>query len=138
MGEALRKMAQKVDGIGVQDIEPLLTQYDYLQAAQALYDGAADQAQHHHDGVSSARRDYRAPSGSSRQDLARGCTVTTTPDTAIEDLPPIGPPARWLWYVWLAQPGNAFCTAPVAGERCILKLHGMRRDQLRIHPVPVS
>ena len=127
-GEALRKMAQKVDGMGVQDIEPLLTQYDSLQAAQALYDGAADQVQHF---IKTEFRQRGAITGPVRllADLARGCIVTTNFDTVIEDLfHQLGHPLDG--YMYGMQPGNAFVQRLLRGERCILKLHGDARQEI--------
>ena len=58
-GEALRKITLKLNGIEVQDIEPLMAKYDYLQAAQLLYEAAADQVKHF---IKAGRRNCRASS----------------------------------------------------------------------------
>ena len=84
-GEALRKIAQKLQGLEVQDIEPLMAQYDYLQAAQVLHDAAAQQVQHF---IKTEFRQRGAISGpvALLPQLANGYIVTTNFDTAIEDL----------------------------------------------------
>lgn len=121
-GEALRKMALKLQGSGVQDIEPLMAQYDYLQAAQVLHDAAADQVRHF---IKTEFRQRGAIVGPVRllPDLAKGCIVTTNFDTVIEDLfRDRGQPMDG--YMHGTQAGNNFVQRLLRGERCILKLHG--------------
>ena len=121
-GEALRKIAQKLEGLAVQDIEPLMVRYDYLQAAQVLHDAAADQVRHF---IKTEFRQRGAISGPVRllPDLANGCIVTTNFDTVIEDLfRDRGHPLDG--YMHGTQAGNNFVQRLLRGERCILKLHG--------------
>lgn len=121
-GEALRKIAQKLEGLEVQDIEPLMAQYDYLQAAQVLHDAASQQVQHF---IKTEFRQRGAISGpvTLLPELANGCIITTNFDTVIEDLfrekkqPLDG-------YMHGTQAGNNFVQRFLRGERCILKLHG--------------
>lgn len=121
--EALRKIAHKLEDLGIQDIEPLMKAYDYLQAAQVLHDAASDQVKNF------IKTEFRQRAGgiagpvSLLPELSRGCIVTTNFDTVIEDLfrqqtqPLDG-------YMYGMQPGNAFVQRLLKGERCILKLHG--------------
>lgn len=121
-GEALRKIAQKLNGLGVQDIEPLMAQYDYLQAAQVLHDAAAEQVRHF---IKTEFRQRGAINGPIRllAELANGCIVTTNFDTVIEDLfRDRGQPLDG--YMHGTQAGNNFVQRLLRGERCILKLHG--------------
>lgn len=121
-GEALRKIAQKLNGLDVQDIEPLMAQYDYLQAAQILHDAAAQQVQHF---IKTEFRQRGAITGPVRllPELANGCIVTTNFDTVIEDLfRDRGQPLDG--YMHGTQAGNNFVQRLLRGERCILKLHG--------------
>lgn len=121
-GEALRKIAQKLNGLAVQDIEPLMAQYDYLQAAQVLYDAAADQVRHF---IKTEFRQRGAISGpvGLLPELANGCIVTTNFDTVIEDL--FRDRGQSLdGYMYGTQAGNNFVHRLLRGERCILKLHG--------------
>ncbi|MFB2828684.1 SIR2 family protein [Aeromonas jandaei] len=121
-GDALRKIAQKLDGLGVQDIEPLMVQYDYLQAAQVLHDAAAEQVQHF---IKTEFRQRGAIHGPVRllPELSNGCIVTTNFDTVIEDLfRDRGQPLDG--YMHGTQAGNNFVQRLLRGERCILKLHG--------------
>jgi hypothetical protein len=121
-GEALRKVAQKLDGLGAPDIGPLMARYDYLQAAQVLHDAGAQQVQHF---IKTEFRQRGAINGPVRllPELASGCIVTTNFDTVIEDLfrdrnqPLDG-------YMHGTQAGNNFVQRLLRGERCILKLHG--------------
>jgi hypothetical protein len=121
-GEALRKIALKLQGLGVQDIEPLMAQYDYLQAAQVLHDAAADQVRHFIKTEFRQRGSIVGPV-TLLPELAKGCIVTTNFDTVIEDLfrersqPLDG-------YMHGTQAGNNFVQRLLRGERCILKLHG--------------
>lgn len=121
-GESLRKIAQKLNGLDVQDIEPLMEQYDYLQAAQVLHDAAAQQVQHF---IKTEFRQRGAITGPATllTDLANGCIVTTNFDTVIEDLfRDLGQPLDG--YMHGTQAGNNFVQRLLRGERCILKLHG--------------
>lgn len=121
-GEALRKIAQKLDGLEVQDIEPLMAQYDYLQAAQVLHSAAEQQVQHFIKTEFRQRGSITGPI-TLLPDLANGCIVTTNFDTVIEDLfKEINQPLDG--YVHGKQPGNNFVQRLLRGERCILKLHG--------------
>lgn len=125
-GEALRRIAQKLDGLDVQDIEPLMAQYDYLQAAQVLHDASADQVRHF------IKTEFRKRGGIAGPvlllpELARGCIVTTNFDSVIEDL--FQEKLQALdGYMYGMQPGNAFVQRLLRGERCILKLHGDARQ----------
>lgn len=121
-GEALRKIAQKLNGLGVQDIEPLMAQYDYLQAAQVLHEASAQQVEHF---IKTEFRQRGAINGPVRllPDLAHGCIVTTNFDTVIEDL--FRDRNQALdGYMHGTQAGNNFVQRLLRGERCILKLHG--------------
>jgi hypothetical protein len=125
--EALRKIAQKLDGLGVRDIEPLMAGYDYLQAAQVLHDAAADQVKNF------IKTEFRQRAGGVAgpvallPELSRGCIVTTNFDSLIEDLfHQQGQPLDG--YMYGMQPGNAFVQRLLRGERCILKLHGDARQ----------
>lgn len=121
-GEALRKIAQKLGGLGIQDIEPLMAQYDYLQAAQVLHTASAQQVQHF---IKTEFRKRGAIVGPVKllPELASGCIVTTNFDTVIEDLfREIGQPLDG--YMHGTQAGNNFVQRLLRGERCILKLHG--------------
>lgn len=120
--ETLRKIVQKLNGMGVQDIEPLIARYDYLQAAQVLHDAAAEQVQHC---IKTEFRQRGAINGPVRllPELARGCIVTTNFDTVIEDLfRDRGQPLDG--YMHGTQAANNFVQRLLRGERCILKLHG--------------
>ena len=121
-GEALRKIAKKLNGLDVQDIEPLMVQYDYLQAAQMLHDAAAEQVLHF---IKTEFRQRGAITGpvTLLPQLANGCIVTTNFDTVIEDLfREKGQPLDG--YMHGTQAGNNFVQRLLRGERCILKLHG--------------
>ncbi len=121
-GEALRKIAQKLNGLEVQNIEPLMEQYDYLQAAQVLHDASAQQVQHF---IKTEFRQRGAIHGPVRllPEFSNGCIVTTNFDTVIEDLfRDRGQPLDG--YMHGTQAGNNFVQRLLRGERCILKLHG--------------
>ncbi len=126
-GEALRKLAQKLEGLGFPDIEPLMAQYDYLQAAQVLHAAAPDQVQNF---IKTEFRKRGAILGPIRllPELAKGCIVTTNFDSVIEDL--FSDLQQGLdGYMYGTQPGNAFVQRLLRGERCILKLHGDARQE---------
>ncbi|TDV30464.1 SIR2 family protein [Stenotrophomonas sp. CC22-02] len=126
-GEALRKMAQKLNGVEVRDIEPLMAQYDYMGAAQLLYEAAADQVRNF------IKTEFRQRAGAIAgpvillPELAQGCIVTTNFDSMIEDLFQQRGQAM-DGYMYGMQPGNAFVQRLLRGERCILKLHGDARQ----------
>lgn len=121
-GEALRKVALKLNGLAVQDIEPLMAQYDFLQAAQVLHDVAAEQVRHF---IKTEFRQRGAITGPVRllPELSNGCIVTTNFDTVIEDL--FRDSGQALdGYMHGTQAANNFVQRLLRGERCILKLHG--------------
>lgn len=121
-GKALGKIAQKLNGLNVQAIEPLMEQYNYLEAAQVLYDASAQQVQHF---IKTEFRQRGAISGpiTLLPQLSNGCIVTTNFDTVIEDLfKEKGQPLDG--YMHGTQAGNNFVQRLLRGERCILKLHG--------------
>lgn len=127
-GEALGKMAQKLDGLEVDDIRPLMERYDYLQAAEVLHAAAADEVNHF------IKTEFRQRASGSQgpvtllPELSEGCVVTTNFDTVIEDLfEERGRPLSG--YMYGMQPGNAFVQRLLRGERCILKLHGDARQE---------
>lgn len=121
--EALRKIAQRLEGRGLRDIEPILSAHNYLGAAQVLLDVAGDQVKNF------IKTEFRQRTGGIvgpvllLPELSRGCIVTTNFDTVIEDIflkekqPLVG-------YMYGTQSGNAFVQRLLKGERCILKLHG--------------
>lgn len=126
-GEALGKIALKLQGMEVQDIAPLMAQYDYLQAAQVLHDAAADQVKHF------IKTEFRQRAGAIAgpilllPELTQGCIVTTNFDSMIEEL--FQQRGQALdGYMYGMQPGNAFVQRLLRGERCILKLHGDARQ----------
>ncbi|WP_126968489.1 SIR2 family protein [Xanthomonas arboricola] len=126
-GEALRKLAQKLVGLGLPDIEPLMAQYDYLRAAQVLHAAAPDPVQNF---IKTEFRKRGPILGPIRllPDLAKGCIVTTNFDSVIEDL--FSELRQGLdGYMYGTQPGNAFVQRLLRGERCILKLHGDARQE---------
>ena len=99
-----------------------MAQYDYLQAAQVLYDTGEAQVQHF---IKTEFRQRGAISGPVRllPDISSGCIVTTNFDTLIEDLfRERGQPLDG--YMHGTQAGNNFVQRLLRGERCILKLHG--------------
>ncbi|KLD71758.1 SIR2 family NAD-dependent protein deacylase [Xanthomonas pisi] len=121
-GEALRKIAKRLDGLELQNIESLLAEYQYLQAAQVIHDAAAPQLAHF---IQTEFRQRGAIGGPARllPELANGCIVTTNFDTVIEDLfREGGHPLDG--YMHGTQAGNNFVQRLLRGERCILKLHG--------------
>ncbi|MBB4592829.1 SIR2 family protein [Xanthomonas cannabis] len=126
-GEALRKLAQKLDGLGLPDIEPLMVQYEYLKAAELLHAAAPDQVQNF---IKTEFRKRGAILGPILllPELAKGCIVTTNFDSVIEDL--FSELRQGLdGYMYGSQPGNAFVQRLLRGERCILKLHGDARQE---------
>lgn len=126
-GEALRKIAQKLGGQCLPDIEPLMAQYDYLQAAQVLHAAAPDQVQNF---IKTEFRKRGAILGPILllPELAKGCIVTTNFDSVIEDL--FSELKQGLdGYMYGTQPGNAFVQRLLRGERCILKLHGDAKQE---------
>ena len=121
-GEALRKMAQKFANLHVRDIEPFMSRYDYLGAAQVLFDAAEDRVRQF---IKTEFRQNGNLTGPIQllPDLAPGCIVTTNFDTVIEDVfKERGQPLDG--YMHGTQAGHNFVQRLLRGERCILKLHG--------------
>jgi hypothetical protein len=126
--EALQKIALKQGPKATEDIELLMEKYDYLQAAQILYQSATEMVNHF------IKTEFRQRNAVIRgpalllPELSFGCIVTTNFDTVIEDIfhqrhePLDG-------YMYGVQPGNNFVQRLLRGERCILKLHGDARQE---------
>jgi len=120
-GEALKKLAEKIDCT----IDDHLEIFDYLGAAQALYDHSSDEF---HNFI---RTEFRQRSIGSRElgvvsllpQLVRGCVITTNFDSIIEDV--LKEKGHSLdAYIHGAQEGHNFFQKLIRNERCILKLHG--------------
>lgn len=127
-GEALIKIAAKLEGIGVEDIAPMMATYDYMKAAQVLHTGSAEQVNHF------IKTEFRQRTAAIKgpalliPELSKGCIVTTNFDTVIEDI--FRQRAQPLdGYMYGMQPGNNFVQRLLRGERCILKLHGDARQE---------
>lgn len=121
-GEALYAIATKLGGSLPQRINVLMQQYDYLQAAQVLFDTSEVQIQHF---IKTEFRKRDKISGPIRllPEISSGCIVTINFDTVIEDLfKERGQPLDG--YMYGTQAANNFVQRLLRGERCILKLHG--------------
>lgn len=127
-GDALKKIAAKLEGVDVDDVSPLLETYDYLAAAQVLHNASAAQVNHF------IKTEFRQRPSAIRgpalllPELSKGCIVTTNFDTIIEDI--FSQNNQGLdGYMYGMQPGNNFVQRLLRGERCILKLHGDARQE---------
>ncbi|HHQ2527149.1 TPA: SIR2 family protein [Pseudomonas aeruginosa] len=122
-GQALKKLAARLQDVLPENIEPLLNNYEYLRVAQLLKEAASAQVDHFIRTEFRQRPEPIAGPVLLLPKLSSGCVVTTNFDTIIEDLfareniPLDG-------YMYGMQPGNNFVQRLLRGERCILKLHG--------------
>lgn len=132
-GKALEKIALKLGGRNVPDIKKHIKRYDYIQAAQALFDSSSVQVENF------IRTEYALKSGSDGQpaiigpvqllpQITHGCIVTTNFDEVIEQV--FKREGEALdGYMHGMQTGNNFVQRLLSGSHCILKLHGNSLDR---------
>lgn len=107
-------------------MEPLMTQYDYLQAAQVLHDAAAAGcAAFHQDRVSPAWSHQRVSSGCCPNSPAAALSPRISTRSSKTCFVTEG--SRWM-ATCMARRQQLFVQRLLRGERCILKLHGDARQ----------
>ncbi|MFK5926972.1 MAG: SIR2 family protein [Desulfuromusa sp.] len=128
-GEALMRIVGKLEGVDFDSIEQHLEAFDYLGAAQILYDASPEQVNRY------IRTEFRLKYDPEDKKpslpavvrilpkIAQGCIVTTNFDSLIEESFKLANKPL-DGYMHGLQPGHNFVQRLLRGERCILKLHG--------------
>lgn len=127
-GQAIRLLAGRIPAVDVAAIDGLLAAYDYLGAAQALWDADASQVKNF---VRTKFSKAQLPGGAVQgaitllPKLSHGCVITTNFDPVIELVLKEGVLEA---YMHGTQKGNKFVPRLIKGDRCLLKLHGDAED----------
>ena len=122
-GEALEKVKAKVGAVDEDAFQAAIDAYDYLEAAQILWD-AGDV--HLRNFIRTEFSDGRLPKGKvigpalHLPRISFGCIVTTNFDPVIETVFD----KKLDAYMHGVQEGHNFVSRLVKGQRCLLKLHG--------------
>jgi hypothetical protein len=123
---ALEQLAEKIDGLDKAAVRERLAAFDYLRAAQLLWDKDAEQVKNFIR-TKFAEGPNRTVKGAIKllPRLSQACIITTNFDSIIELV--VGKGAL-DGYMHGLQQGNKFVPKLIKGDRCILKLHGDAED----------
>ena len=123
-GAALEVISQKIAGLDAAAFKAKMDAYDYLGAAQVLWDKDDAQVRSF---IQTKFSDGTIPPGGIQGPIkllprfSRGCIITTNFDHLIERT---FEPVQFEGYMHGRQAGNNFVSRLLKGDRCILKLHG--------------
>lgn len=125
-GAALEQLVQKIDGLDKTAVQERLAAFDYLKAAQLLWDKDAEQVKNYIR-TKFAEGPNRAVKGAIKllPRFSQACIITTNFDPVIELVVGKG---SLDGYMHGLQQGNKFVPRLIKGDRCILKLHGDADD----------
>lgn len=127
-GDALKKILDRMDGIDLAAVSAEIEDFNYLKAAQLLWDHDATQVKHFVRNKFALRQIPREGVNgpiSLLEKISTGCLITTNFDSVIESV--IGK-GHLEGYMHGLQQGNKFVPKLIKGDRCILKLHGDAED----------
>ena len=130
-GAALEVLKQKVEGVDDALFAKALREYDYLEAAQLLWDKDDTQLKNF---IRTKFSDGRLPAGDVSGPIlhvphfCHGCVITTNFDPVIEAAFKKCGREPFDGYMHGVQAGNKFVPKLIKGDRCILKLHGDAED----------
>jgi len=127
-GKALRQILSKMEGIDTESVKAEIDTFNYLKAAQILWEHDSTQVKHY---IRNKFAQRQLPREGVRGPIAlldkvsNGCLITTNFDSVIETV--IGK-GHLEGYMHGLQQGNKFIPKLIKGDRCILKLHGDSED----------
>ena len=127
-GSALEQLRDRLDGVDAGATSTALQSFDYLKAAQILWDHDSTQVNNF---IRTKFAERQIPQGGVQgpimllPKISRGCMITTNFDCVIETV--IGK-GNLDGYMHGVQQGNKFVPKLIKGDRCILKLHGDAED----------
>ena len=130
-GAALSELKGRVEGVDEAAFQKALDEYDYLEAAQLLWDKDDTQLKNF---IRTKFSDGRLPDGNVTGPVLRlphichGCVITTNFDHVIETAFKKSGREPFEGYMHGVQAGNKFVPKLIKGDRCILKLHGDAED----------
>jgi hypothetical protein len=129
-GEALYKLGQKVNNQDKDNIQKLLNDGKYLEAAQMIFNASEPQLNNYITTIFRTKYD----TDKEREliplifrllpRLSNGCIVTTNFDSLIEEAFKSKGSPLLDGYMHGIQPGHNFVQRLLKGDRCLLKLHG--------------
>jgi hypothetical protein len=126
-GNALLEIKARIDGVDDVSFSDAMSRFDYLSAAQLLWDKDETQLKNY---IRTKFSDGRLPDGKVKGPVTWlprfcfGCVITTNFDPVIETVFE----KRFEGYMHGVQAANKFVPKLIKGERCILKLHGDAED----------
>jgi hypothetical protein len=125
-GTALELLVERIDGIDKNAVHACIGTFDYLKAAQLLWDKDPEQVKNFIR-TKFAEGPNRIVKGAIKllPRFSHACLITTNFDPVIELV--IGKGAL-EGYMHGMQQGNKFVPKLIKGDRCILKLHGDAED----------
>ena len=127
-GAALNILISRIDSVDAAAVRARIAVFDYLGAAQMLWDADASQVKNF---VRTEFAKEQIPPGGLLGPIkllpqfSRGCIITTNFDPVIELVVGKG---EFDGYMHGLQQGNKFVPKLIKGDRCILKLHGDAED----------
>lgn len=130
-GDALEDIKTKVDGVDDDAFAAAMKEYDYLAAAQLLWEKDDTQLKNY---IRTKFSDGRLPDGDVSGPImhlphfCHGCVITTNFDPVIEVAFKKVRNEQFEGYMHGVQAGNKFVPKLIKGDRCILKLHGDAED----------
>jgi hypothetical protein len=127
-GTALELLIQRIDGIDAAAVRSCIATFDYLKAAQMLWDRDSYQVKNF---IRNKFAEGQIENGVVKGPIkllprfSHGCLITTNFDPVIEMVIGRG---NLEGYMHGTQQGNKFVPKLIKGDRCILKLHGDAED----------
>jgi hypothetical protein len=126
--DALVQLKGRIEGVDSGAFDLAMASYDYLQAAQILWDADSTQLENY---IRTTFSDGILTDGKAigpvlhLPKICHGCVITTNFDAVLEAVYE----RRFEGYMHGIQAGNKFVPKLLKGDRCILKLHGDAEDR---------
>lgn len=127
-GAALKEILSRMDGIDASSVEAEIDNFNYLRAAQLLWEHDSTQVRYYIRTKFAQRlipREGVKGPITLLPKICKGCLITTNFDSVIESVFGRG---HLEGYMHGIQQGNKFVPKLIKGDRCILKLHGDAED----------
>ncbi|WP_161567096.1 SIR2 family protein [Leeuwenhoekiella aestuarii] len=127
-GKALKEIVNRLEDLELKDVEELLKDYKYLEAAEMLLEKDSTQFINYINDRFSLRRDFTkddifiSPLKLIPQ-ITSGCVITTNYDRVLEEVFKYSS-KPFEGFMHGKQPNSRFVTDLIRGDRCLLKLHG--------------
>jgi hypothetical protein len=127
-GKALKEILARIEGIDTTAVLTEIENFNYLQAAQMLWNQDLTQVKNYVRNKFANRQIPREGANGPVTlipKISKGCLITTNFDSVVESVVGRG---NLEGYMHGLQQGNKFVPKLIKGDRCILKLHGDAED----------